>query len=83
MCLLATCSSCVTGMHWNVMLHKILKVPTSVYAELVSVVHFCSSLRICCILAGGRGPPPPLDPLPPVGPLPPPLKQRPGGGGGC
>ena len=28
MCLFATCSGCVTGMHWNAVLPKILKVPT-------------------------------------------------------
>ena len=38
---------------------------TNVYAEWVSVVQFCNSLRICCISAGGAGIPP--------GPPPPPL----------
>ena len=61
---------------------------TNVYAEWVSVVHFCNSWWIWFTSAGGRGGspldplPPSLPPLNPLPPLPPPLKQRPGEGGG-
>ena len=33
MCLFATCSGCVIGMHWNAVLPRILKVPTRKSAE--------------------------------------------------